>query len=182
MSLPFRWSHPENAAEQGGETVSIKKGETVSLGNVKATFVKFDMGSHGMEAMAGGGGMSVGSVLELSSAQGKRNNNAGCGLHAAKRADVQACGVETPWCKCPACEHEYRHGVKTVDGNARGDPARFASAPGRSAGGRGEHKAVYRSCVVWHDTVVHWIDHLYASSETGSVAIEREIHNHTSFI
>jgi cytochrome c-type biogenesis protein CcmF len=55
----------------GGETVSIKKGETVSLGNVRATFVKFDMGSHGADAMAAGGGMSVGSVLELNSPQGK---------------------------------------------------------------------------------------------------------------
>jgi cytochrome c-type biogenesis protein CcmF len=68
---PVSLEHPENVAEHGGETVSIKKGETVSLGNVKATFVKFDMGNHGMEAMAGSGGMSVGSVLELSSAQGK---------------------------------------------------------------------------------------------------------------
>jgi cytochrome c-type biogenesis protein CcmF len=68
---PISLNHPENVAERGGETVSIKKGETVSLGNVKATFVKFDMGSHGMDAMASGGGMSVGSVLELSSAQGK---------------------------------------------------------------------------------------------------------------
>jgi cytochrome c-type biogenesis protein CcmF len=68
---PVSLNHPENVAEHGGETVSIKKGETVSLGNVKATFVKFDMGSHGMDAMASGGGMSVGSVLELSSAQGK---------------------------------------------------------------------------------------------------------------
>src|SRR5208283_3937994 len=68
---PVSLDRPENVAEHGGETVSIKKGETVSLGNVKATFVKFDMGSHGMDAMASGGGMSVGSVLELSSAQGK---------------------------------------------------------------------------------------------------------------
>ncbi len=68
---PVSLSHPENAADQGGEMVSIKKGETVSIGDVKATFVKFDMGSHGTEAMAGGGGMSVGSVLDLSSAQGK---------------------------------------------------------------------------------------------------------------
>ena len=68
---PVSLDRPENTAEQGGETVSIKKGETVSLGNVKATFVRFDMGSHGMDAMASGGGMSVGSVLELSSDQGK---------------------------------------------------------------------------------------------------------------
>ncbi len=68
---PVSLEHPENVAEHAGETVSIKKGETVSLGIVKATFVKFDMGGHGMEAMAGGGGMSVGSVLELSSPQGR---------------------------------------------------------------------------------------------------------------
>lgn len=68
---PVSLEHPENAAEHGGEMVSIKKGETVSLGNVQATFVKFDMGSHGMDAMTSGRGMAVGSVLELSSPEGK---------------------------------------------------------------------------------------------------------------
>ncbi|MGA9407191.1 MAG: cytochrome c biogenesis protein CcsA [Bacteroidota bacterium] len=68
---PVSLDRSENTDEHGGEMVSIKKGETVSLGNVKATFVKFDMGSHGMDAMTSGGGMAVGSVLELTSAQGK---------------------------------------------------------------------------------------------------------------
>ena len=68
---PVSLTHTESLAGQGGETVSIKKGETVSLGDVKAKFVKFDMGSHGMDAMTTGGGMSVGSVIELSSPEGK---------------------------------------------------------------------------------------------------------------
>jgi cytochrome c-type biogenesis protein CcmF len=38
----------------------------VSIGTVKATFVKFDMGQHDKDAMAqGSSGMSVGSVLQL---------------------------------------------------------------------------------------------------------------------
>ncbi len=49
-----------------GEMITLKKGETVSVGGVKAKFVKFQMGQHGMDAMMGGaGGISVGSVLEL---------------------------------------------------------------------------------------------------------------------
>jgi cytochrome c-type biogenesis protein CcmF len=68
---PVSLDRSAEASAHGGEMVSIRKGETVSVGNVKATFVKFDMGSHGMDAMASGGGMSVGSVLELTSNRGK---------------------------------------------------------------------------------------------------------------
>jgi cytochrome c-type biogenesis protein CcmF len=68
---PISLDRVAETAEHRGEMVSIKKGETVSVGNVKTTFVKFDMGSHGKDAMTNGGGMTVGSVLELKSAQGK---------------------------------------------------------------------------------------------------------------
>ncbi len=68
---PISLDQIAGSSEHGGEMVSIKKGETVSVGNVKATFVKFDMRSHGMDAMTSGGGMTVGSVLELKSDQGK---------------------------------------------------------------------------------------------------------------
>jgi len=64
---PVSLEQGTGAEEQHGEMVSIKKGETVSLGDVKATFVRFDMGSQGTSA---GGEMKVGSVLELSSARG----------------------------------------------------------------------------------------------------------------
>lgn len=55
-------------ASQGhvGENYTLRKGETVSVGSVQVTFVKFDMGSHGADVMKSGGeGMSIGSVLEL---------------------------------------------------------------------------------------------------------------------
>ncbi len=68
---PISLDQIAGSGEHGGETVSIKKGETVSLGDVRATFVKFDMGSPETGAMAGGGGMTVGSVLELKSNRGK---------------------------------------------------------------------------------------------------------------
>ncbi|MGA7160299.1 MAG: cytochrome c biogenesis protein CcsA [Bacteroidota bacterium] len=68
---PVSLDRSETVAENNGEMFSIKKGETVSLGNVKATFVKFDMGNHGADAMTSGTGMTVGSVLELSSGEGK---------------------------------------------------------------------------------------------------------------
>lgn len=68
---PISLDRIAGSGESGGETVSIKKGETISLGDVRATFVKFDMGSNGSDAMAGGGAMTVGSVLELKSDQGK---------------------------------------------------------------------------------------------------------------
>jgi len=60
-----------SSVSEGGEKVTVKKGETVDLDGVRATFVRFDMGNHGMEAMTSGAGVSVGSVLELSSAKGK---------------------------------------------------------------------------------------------------------------
>lgn len=53
-----------NAA--GEETYTLRKGETVAIGKAQATFVSFDMGAHGKEAMARGDGtMSIGSVLEI---------------------------------------------------------------------------------------------------------------------
>jgi cytochrome c-type biogenesis protein CcmF len=46
-----------------GHAYTLEKGQTVSFGAVQATFVRFDMGAHGMDA--GQGSMAVGSVLEL---------------------------------------------------------------------------------------------------------------------
>jgi len=69
---PISLDRIAGSGEHGGEMVSIKKGETVTLGgDVSAKFVKFDMGSHSKDAMTGGSGMTVGSVLELKSSQGK---------------------------------------------------------------------------------------------------------------
>jgi cytochrome c-type biogenesis protein CcmF len=48
------------------ETYTIPRGETVSIGDVQATFVRFAMDQHGTEAMMQGtGGMAIGSVLEV---------------------------------------------------------------------------------------------------------------------
>lgn len=58
---------PDHAGE--GDTYTIEKGKTVSLGKYGATFVKFDMNAHGGDAMTGG--MAVGSVLELSDGENK---------------------------------------------------------------------------------------------------------------
>lgn len=61
---PVSLDQPAATAE---EMYTIPKGETVSLGNVRATFVKFDMNAHATDAMVNGsGGMTIGSVLELS--------------------------------------------------------------------------------------------------------------------
>jgi cytochrome c-type biogenesis protein CcmF len=49
----------------GGQRYTIEKGKAISLGDFKATFVRFDMSSHGESGMMSGGGMAVGSVLEL---------------------------------------------------------------------------------------------------------------------
>ena len=52
---------------EADETYTIPKGETVLMGSVKATFVKFDMNAHGTDAMTSGQqGMAIGSVLTLS--------------------------------------------------------------------------------------------------------------------
>ncbi|MEO8168747.1 MAG: cytochrome c-type biogenesis CcmF C-terminal domain-containing protein, partial [bacterium] len=62
---PVSLDQSENHA--GNETYTIPKGETVSMGVVKATFVKFDMNAHSTEAMTSGQqGMAIGSVLTLS--------------------------------------------------------------------------------------------------------------------
>jgi cytochrome c biogenesis factor len=48
------------------ETYTLRKGEAASIGQVQATFIRFDMSAHGEDAMANASeGMSVGSVLEL---------------------------------------------------------------------------------------------------------------------
>ena len=48
------------------EHYDIQKGKSVMIGDIEATFVRFDMGSHGQDAMASGNGaMQIGSVLQL---------------------------------------------------------------------------------------------------------------------
>jgi cytochrome c-type biogenesis protein CcmF len=60
---PVSLQQPEH--NHAHETYTIPKGGTVEIGPVKARFVRFDMGQHGGDAMTQGGGMTVGSVLEL---------------------------------------------------------------------------------------------------------------------
>ena len=48
-----------------GQRYTIEKGKAISLGDYKATFVRFDMSSHDEGGTMSGGGMTVGSVLEL---------------------------------------------------------------------------------------------------------------------
>jgi cytochrome c-type biogenesis protein CcmF len=62
--------HQAQAGAAGGETYTIRKGETVSIGDARATFVSFDMGARGRDAMVRGGneGMSIGTVLQISRA------------------------------------------------------------------------------------------------------------------
>ena len=63
---------PQQASAAGGDTYTIRKGQTVDIGNVQATFVSFDMGAHGKDAMARGeSGMSIGSVLEIRNASAR---------------------------------------------------------------------------------------------------------------
>ncbi len=47
------------------EVHTIAKGETKFVGDVRVTFTRFDMDQHGMSMGGMGGGMAVGSVLEL---------------------------------------------------------------------------------------------------------------------
>ena len=57
---------PHQASASDGDSYTIPKGQTVEIGDAQVTFLKFDMGAHGKEAMARGeGGMSFGSVLEI---------------------------------------------------------------------------------------------------------------------
>jgi cytochrome c-type biogenesis protein CcmF len=54
------------ASHNHAESYTLPKGETVSMGKVTARFVRFDMGSHANQGgMTGDGGMTIGSVLEL---------------------------------------------------------------------------------------------------------------------
>ena len=48
------------------ESYTIPKGGSISMGNVTARFVRFDMDAHGDATAGPGGAMSIGSVLELS--------------------------------------------------------------------------------------------------------------------
>ncbi len=50
----------------GGQQYTLPKGQSVVIGRARATFLNFDMSGHAREAMtAGGSGMTVGSVLEV---------------------------------------------------------------------------------------------------------------------
>ena len=63
----------EDHADHAGDVYTIEKGKTVSVGDFKATFVKFDMNAHSENAMASGaaGDMAVGSVLEVTDGKTK---------------------------------------------------------------------------------------------------------------
>ncbi len=65
---PVSLDQGENhAAHADAETYTLTKGQAVSMGSVKATFVKFDMDAHATDAMSGEQqGMAIGSVLKLS--------------------------------------------------------------------------------------------------------------------
>ena len=56
-----------------GEEYTLEKGKTISVGEFKATFIRFDMGTHAEDNMmnGSGNGMAVGSVLELSDGKAK---------------------------------------------------------------------------------------------------------------
>jgi cytochrome c-type biogenesis protein CcmF len=63
---PVSLQEPDAHAAHQHETYTIPKGESISLGGVKARFVRFDMDAHTNETMMNGGrGMAIGSVLEL---------------------------------------------------------------------------------------------------------------------
>ena len=62
---PVSLEEPMTDQAGRGEIYTIEKGKAVSLGQFKATFVRFDMNSHSEGTMMKGGGMTVGSVLEL---------------------------------------------------------------------------------------------------------------------
>jgi cytochrome c-type biogenesis protein CcmF len=57
------------SVEQGtpshGNQYTIQKGQSVQIGDMEVTFERFDMGAHGADAMVAGGGMAVGSVLQV---------------------------------------------------------------------------------------------------------------------
>jgi cytochrome c-type biogenesis protein CcmF len=64
---PVSLQEPDAHAAHQHETYTIPKGESISLGGVKARFVRFDMDAHANETMmSGSSGMAIGSVLELS--------------------------------------------------------------------------------------------------------------------
>ncbi len=62
---PVSLEEPISDQADQGDVYTIEKGKAVSLGQFKATFVRFDMNSHGEGATMNGEGMSIGSVLEL---------------------------------------------------------------------------------------------------------------------
>lgn len=51
--------------EQHDHSVELPKGEPVTINGMKVTFLRFDMGQHGADAMTSGGAFSIGAVLEV---------------------------------------------------------------------------------------------------------------------
>jgi cytochrome c-type biogenesis protein CcmF len=62
---PLSLEQPGQTALQEDGRYTIGKGQSTEVGGVRATFVRFNMGEHNEDAMVGGGGMAVGSVVEL---------------------------------------------------------------------------------------------------------------------
>ncbi len=64
---PVSLDQGNGQASREHRTYTLAKGQTVSIGEVKAKFVRFDMNAHANQAMTEGAqGMTIGSVLELS--------------------------------------------------------------------------------------------------------------------
>ncbi len=72
FTSPIETVFPFSIADVNGdhEQYTIEKGKTVSIGDVKATFVSFDMNQHGQGSQADDQHTRVGSVLTLANASG----------------------------------------------------------------------------------------------------------------
>lgn len=54
-----------HAQEASGTTFRLKKGEPQTIGDMKVTFLQFDMNHEGMDKMTSGSGFGIGAVLEV---------------------------------------------------------------------------------------------------------------------
>ncbi|MBI3585989.1 MAG: cytochrome c biogenesis protein CcsA [Ignavibacteriales bacterium] len=62
---PVSLEESQSQEVSSGTTFQLKKGEPQTIGDMKVTFLQFDMNHDGMDKMASGGGFGIGAVLEV---------------------------------------------------------------------------------------------------------------------
>ncbi len=127
----------QQAAAADGDTYTIRKGETVDIGGAQATFVSFDMGAHGKDAMARGDGGHVDRIGPGDQkGRGEGEGDCACALQERCCAHVRPGPVGSAGHDHSDGRHERRHAVDGIERHSGSEPSgqQRAVAAGRACG------------------------------------------------